>query len=65
MTLECTLVALKFLGSFSDNILCYQVPQIILGSNGKLDFLYELGDSHLKISLIIRSQCLSVDHLSQ
>ena len=51
MTLECTLIAHKFLGSFSDNILCYQVPQIILGSNGKLDFLYELGDPHLKISL--------------
>ena len=36
MTPRLALIALQFLSSFSDNILCYQLQQIILGSNGKL-----------------------------
>ena len=40
MTPRLALIALQFLSSFSDNILCYQLQQIILGSDGKLDYKY-------------------------
>ena len=40
LTPRLALIALKFLSSLSDNILCNQLQQIILGSNGKLDYKY-------------------------